>query len=133
MKIRTGFVSNSSSSSFAIAVTRDMELTEEQKCAIMESYIAECKCYEQECNQNPTPEERNKIIKEGISILCQNDGCFWGEDEHQNLLAWAIGNVLPSICAFETGPGGGQMENIFADQNKEKNIDKLKNILGSLE
>lgn len=125
MKIRTGFVSNSSSTSYVIAVTRDFIslMTEERKQEFMKewNYWADKKV--------ETIEQLEEKIKIVLDFLCEGDGRVWTGDGEIPEGLYAIGHGLKEvlIAATDLGPADGDWwTNILADDVKEKSLEQMK-------
>jgi len=125
MKIRLGFVSNSSSTSFVIALTRDFKATPEQ----LEKFIKECQEYNYEEDAKGkamTSEQATKTIAEIVEELCKNGEWSWcdGDIEIENFhpFMWACGDSV-EICAVDGGHGCDSLANILADDLIDKTLE----------
>ena len=124
MKIRMGFVSNSSSTSYVIALTRDFKATPEQ----LEKFIDECKGYEEDAVAM-TPEQATETITNIVEALCETGSWSWCDSydinesderlEHLHPFRWACGDSF-DISEVDGGHGSNFLHNILADDIKEK-------------
>jgi len=123
MKIRQGFVSNSSSSSFVIAVPRDFEITDDIVTKLKEE-VNKYSWRDDDWTEDKIREQLPKTIDE----LCSGDGLFadyYGPMTPE--LGFELAKVADLIIAsFEGGPDEGQTVNILADDNKESTLRKIK-------
>lgn len=128
MKIRKGFVSNSSSSSYIVAITRNFKLPDEFK----EDLMTEYNDYAYDPEETITTDE---IIALAVDSLCSQK-TIW--QEHCSASVHALVNTIVSnydldakytIMTIEQGPDEGQYINMMCDGSKEKFVKKLKNIL----
>jgi len=125
MKIRLGFVSNSSSTSYVIALTRDFKATPEQ----LEKFISECQEYNYEEDAEGvamtpmTPEQAAKAISEIVEEICKCGEWSWydGDIEIDNFtpFMYACSDDF-EICAVDGGHGCDSLVNILADDLKDK-------------
>jgi hypothetical protein len=100
MKIRNGFVSNSSSSSFIIAVKND--ISEDEKMKIFKKYIE--KPYEIPCNFDLEGLTKERVIRSifggnlGGNLELEGWSICWGEcgTEDGDFLSWLL-YCLPDI------------------------------------
>ena len=123
MKLRTGFVSNSSSSSFVIAITRDYVFSPEIKEKMYNEYI---NYWEEE---EVSMEQFDNLLKEGLNELCSGNGIIWEEDSSSitsTILAELEDVVIASV---DVGPDAGSTTNIFADNRIKKVKKQLQEIL----
>ena len=129
MKIRTGFVSNSSSTSYVIALTRDFKPTPKQ----IKDFIQECNDYNEDDDNDKdivTKENAVEIISGIVEELCKNGELSWYEGEDVE-----IDNFVPfmsacsdsfEICAVNGGHGCDSLANILADDIKDKTTEIMK-------
>jgi len=123
MKVRKGFVSNSSSSSFVIAITRDYVFSPEIKQKIYNEYIG----YWDE--EEVSMEQFDNILKEGLDELCTGDGVIWEEDS-SSITQAILAELEDVVIAYvDVGPDAGSTNNIFADNQIEKVKKQLQAIL----
>jgi len=122
MKIRLGFVSNSSSTSYVIALTRDFRATPEQ----LEKFIKECQEYNYEEETEGaamSPEQATEAISKIVEELCSCGEWSWydGDIEIDNFspFMWACSDSF-EICAVDGGHGCDSLANILADDLKDK-------------
>ncbi len=118
MKIRLGFVSNSSSTSYVIALTRDFRATPEQ----LDKFIEECGDVE---NIKLTPEQATKSIGKIVEALCSRGDWSWvdfdiGIDNFHPFM-WACGDSI-KISEADAGHGCDFLHNILADDLRDKTI-----------
>ncbi len=117
MKIRLGFVSNSSSTSYVIALTRDFKATPEQ----LDKFIEECGDFDTKL----TPDQATKSIGEIVEALCSSGEWSWydGDISIDNFhpFLWAFGDSF-EICAVDGGHGCDSLANILADDLRDKTI-----------
>lgn len=106
MKIRNGFVSNSSSSSFIILLPENFDI--------------ETIDFEKEIEKIKHIDAEPEIVKEAIRYLIKN-GELWNEEYDYDTMD-AIGEILKKyvIAGMDTGPDAGQI--ILADRKKIKKI-----------
>lgn len=126
MKIRTGFVSNSSSTSYVIALTRDFKTTQTK----MQEFVDSCNKYMNEKSWI-TLEQADKAVGKIIEVLCTN-GEIW--DEHDNPPEY-IRNFVGvfgdefGVVDIDGGPEDGKYINLFADDCKAENIKMFKRLI----
>ena len=126
MKLRLGFVSNSSSTSYVIALSRDFKATPEQ----LEKFIKNCKGYDED-SVAMTDEEGAETIAEIVEELCKQGEWSWGDGygmneqsenmEHYHDFFFACGDSF-RIADADGGHGGDFLINILADNNKDKTL-----------
>ena len=130
MKIRQGFVSNSSSTSFILAIARNFKLPEEFKEALVREYTEYC--WGDGIGEPPTADE---IVEEAVNILCSKEAT-WQEDCAPSVTALAHiitdDNELAKIhyiTGLDTDSGGGQYINVLCDKEREGFLAQMKIIL----
>jgi hypothetical protein len=133
MKIRMGFVSNSSSTSYVIALTRDFKATPEQ----LEKFIDECKGYEED-SVAMTSEQATKTIALIVEELCKVGDWSWADSyditesaenmEQFHNFRYTCGDSF-QIGEADGGHGCDFLHNILADDLKDKTLEltKVKN------
>ena len=124
MKLRLGFVSNSSSTSYVVALTRDFKATPEQ----LETFIKDCKGYEED-SVPMTNEEATETVAKIVEELCKQGEWSWGDGysiseqsenmEHYHDFFFSCGDSF-SIADADGGHGGDFLINILADNVKDK-------------
>lgn len=124
MKIRLGFVSNSSSTSYVIAVSRDFEATPEQ----LAKFIDECKDYDDNSSAMSV-DQAKETIATIINAICEIGSWSWCDSydisesderlEHFHPFRWACGDSF-DISEVDGGHGSNFLHNILADDIKEK-------------
>ena len=122
MKIRKGFVSNSSSTSYVIALTRDYEASEEKVLEFMKEYE---ECYDEELG---SIEKARELIAWIIGKLCSSEQ-VWTE-EYEGVCCF-IQAFSDDICLtyIDSGPDDSSISNIFADKCKDETIEKMKKFI----
>ncbi|KKM62759.1 hypothetical protein LCGC14_1518420 [marine sediment metagenome] len=111
MKIRCGFVSNSSSSAYILLLKKDFQFTDEQ----IEEIIGE----------TGLEEERDEEMKGALNSALEhlkNGKDVWIE-ELPGCMGGAIAEALPDdliLTTVEMGPDAGQLINILTDEYVEK-------------
>lgn len=123
MKIRIGFVSNSSSTSYVIAITRDFKLSDEQK-QLLGDYYNE---YEDEKDQI-TIEQIEKLFQKTLEKLCSSSQ-VWKDDTP--LFDSMIRTLKEKIVLAEIdgSPDEGCCVNVLSDKNKDDFIAKMQKLL----
>ncbi len=128
MKIRKGFVSNSSSSSYIVAITRDFKLPSEYK----EDLMAEYSEYVYDPEESVTADE---IVALAVDNLCSQKTIWY---EHCPASVHALINTITCnhdldekyvIITIEQGPDEGQYINMMCDGSQKAFTKKLKHIL----
>ena len=129
MKIRLGFVSNSSSTSYVIALTRDFRATPEQ----LEEFIKEIKGYDDDAVAMTT-EQATKDISKIVESLCKTGSWSWGEGwdisetdenmEHFHSFFCACGDSV-RVSDADGGCGDDFLHNILADDIKNKTAELI--------
>lgn len=123
MKIRIGLVSNSSSTSYVIAITRDFKLSDEQKQKLFENYDP----YEEDQLEIEGIEE---LFQKTVEKLCSSSQ-VWEEDDENNFL-YAIVRVLKEeivLTSLDGAPDAGCYVNVLSDKNKDDFIAKVQKLL----
>lgn len=125
-----GFVSNSSSTSFVIALTRDFKATPEQ----LEKFIDECKGYEEDAVAM-TPEKATETITGIVEELCKVGDWSWCDSydiegqvenmENFHNFRFTCGDSF-IISEADGGHGCDFMHNILADDLKDKTLELMK-------
>lgn len=117
MKIRLGFVSNSSSTSYVIALTRDFKPTPEQ----LDKFIEDCG----DLDTKLTPEQAIKSINKIVEALCSRGEWSWVdyniEIDNFSPFMWACEDSF-LISEIDGGHGCDSLANILADDLKEKTL-----------
>lgn len=129
MKIRLGFVSNSSSTSYVIALARNYKATKEQ----IQKFTDRIANWEDE---EYTSEQADKQIKTIVDALCSTAGkCIWIEDSPVQYLDEFI-NILEDdyiLGKIDVSSEAGQVTNILADGNREKVAAKIKKMMEAID
>ena len=120
MRIRTNFVSNSSSTSYIIAVTRDFVPAEEQLKEFWERLEEEREC---------TLAEAQGILNNLINELCTYNQ-VWEEDGPEGIFHFDIFAQELVIATVDGAPDCGAYVNVLSDSNKEKFMGQMKRIMG---
>ncbi len=112
MKIRSGFVSNSSSASFVVAFPPNFDVTELVKKAIEDDeYFG-------------SDEEEKEFLNQDFSNWFNND--IWDCEEHEKFsITREILNDSNIISSFDVSSSDGQIQNLFSNEN----IDSFKKVL----
>lgn len=129
MKIRQGFVSNSSSSSYIIALARNYKATKEQ----IQKFADEIADWEDE---DYSFEQADEQIKTTVEALCSTEGKnMWFEDSPVQYLGEFIDMLEDDyiLGTIDGSSGSGQVTNILADGNREKVTAKVKKIMEALD
>jgi hypothetical protein len=126
MKIRSGFVSNSSSTSYVIAVTRNFKTDQ----AGMQRFLDTCN--EWSDYEIKDLEQADAKMGEIIDALCSNEE-IWTCEAPVPYISEFVDTFKDDIVLFaiDGGPDDGKVLNAFADSCKDKTIDKLKKIMES--
>ncbi len=127
MKIRIGFVSNSFSTSYVIALARDFKTTQ----AKMQEFIDSCNKYEREEKNMLTLERADKVVEEIVEALC-SQAIIW--DEHDSPPEYTYNFVRTfgdeiGVVNIDGGPEDGKYVNLFADECKDKHIKMFERIM----
>ena len=126
MKIRAGFVSNSSSTSYVIALTRDFKTSQ----AKVQAFMDECDPY---ANLEITSlEQADECIGRIVEALCSHDQIWMTESLVENVYEFI--NIFGDdiiITTMDGGPDDSQVCNIFADGRKDEMMTKLKKLVES--
>lgn len=118
MKIRLGFVSNSSSTSYVIALTRDYKFSDDQISRILSDYNSGVNYTDQILE-----EDILEHIKIAINELCSNS-CVYTEMANP-LISTIYGIIKKDIDISEGGTEAGDTYiNILSDANEE-NFQKI--------
>lgn len=122
MKLRNGFVSNSSSSSYIIAVTRDFQPTDEQ-----------IENFKNEFDEDLTSDEAKKVMLHIIERMCQEEELWTGYDADAPNGWWEFLRICKEvvITTSETGPDDGRCINVLADSCIDKTtaqMDKIRKL-----
>ena len=124
MKIRNGFVSNSSSSSFVILFPDDFDASKidwsKVDLAALASDYFDGDFEDEDGNiVEGSEDELKKTIIEGVEKL-QTEGELWSEDDYG--VSEAISELFPDyiIAEFEGGPGDGKV--VLADKAKVRKV-----------
>jgi len=126
MKIRAGFVSNSSSTSYVIALTRDFKTTQ----AKMQRFMDECDEYTDVEITNL--KQADECIGRIVESLCSNSEIWIDDSPVENLYEFiTVFDDDITITSLDGGPEESKVCNIFADSCKDKTILKLKKITES--
>jgi len=122
MKIRAGFVSNSSSTSYVVAIDRNFRTTQEK----MQEFLDEVQGWEVDCD---TLEEADEIVGRIIEELCSDGEVFIdheGPDGIESFLK--VFNEITIECV-DVGPEDGRCVNILSDKDREMSIKQLRQIV----
>lgn len=129
MKVRNGFVSNSSSTSHIVILSRNFKLSDEQVKEF-------CERYNNWGDEVLTPEQAEVRANEIIDRICSQKEtwtCYEGYGEENppagTQIFLEVFEELIEIASMDTGPESGLCINIFADECRDKNIDKLHKII----
>jgi hypothetical protein len=125
MKIRSGFVSNSSSTSYVIAVTRNFKTDQ----AGMQKFLDECSRWSDD-DEITNLEQADKKIGEIIEALCSHEQIWTCEApcSHISEFVDAFKDEI-QISSLDGGPDDGKVLNILADNCKDKTMTKLKKLM----
>jgi spore cortex formation protein SpoVR/YcgB (stage V sporulation) len=127
MKTRQGFVSNSSSTSFVVALSRDFVITDEAVSKFIDAY----KNYD---NKRVTPEGSREKIEYAVDKLC-GDGIVYAVDaDDENDVCFVVEfltELYPDILLAEidTSSEMGCCVNILSDKSKKETLRKLNRIV----
>lgn len=128
MKIRLGFVSNSSSTSYVIALARNYKATKEQ----IQKFADEIANWK---NEEYTFEQADEQIKTTVEALCSAQGkCMWLDEAPVEYLGEFISMLEDDyiLGTVDVSSEAGQVTNILADGNREKVMAKVKKMMESL-
>ncbi len=126
MKVRSGFVSNSSSTSYVIAVTREFKATPEQ----IQAFYDRCNKYSEDDDVTDL-DKAEKQMAEIVEVLCLNEDIWLGEAPSPNISNFVTAckdDVI--LTSLDGGPEDDTICNIFADKCKDKTIEKMKKLIG---
>jgi hypothetical protein len=125
MKIRAGFVSNSSSTSYVIAVTRNFKTDQ----AGMQKFLDAC-ISEWDDNEITDLEQADKKIGEIVEALCSHEQ-IWNTEAPVSHISEFVDTFKDDIVLFaiDGGPEDGKVLNAMADSCKEKTIAKIAKLL----
>ncbi len=129
MKIRLGFVSNSSSTSYVIALARNYKATKEQ----IQKFADGIANWEDE---EYSFEQADEQIKTIVEALCSTEGkCMWLEDSPVQYLDEFIDMLEDDyiLGTVDVSSEAGQVTNVLADGNREKVAAKVKKMMESLD
>ena len=124
MKIRLGFVSNSSSTSYVIALTRDFKTTQDKVQKFMDL------CDEWANVEITSLEQADEVIGRIVEALCSQSYIWLEESSVENLSEFI--NVFGDeiiIGAVDVSSESGSVSNIMADSCKEETMKKLKKLV----
>lgn len=123
MKIRKGFVSNSSSSSYVIAITRDLQFSEKEIAKFREGYENH---HGDECDF--TTEQIQEIVTEIVDKLCR-EGQIYDEDCSELIpFADALDGSY-GITNINVGCSEGGIINLLTDKDKNEVLSAMKKIV----
>jgi hypothetical protein len=121
MKVRSGFVSNSSSLSHVIAVTRNIKITEDHAI----KFIKECQMFDEEENIPKTIDEAITAMRVVVEYLCSEGEVSYSDTFDPEVpFLMEFMEVFPEIVISETDGslGSSFITNILADKFKEKTL-----------
>ncbi|MHA1468961.1 MAG: hypothetical protein ACTSSP_00215 [Candidatus Asgardarchaeia archaeon] len=124
MKIRIGFVSNSSSTSYVLAVTRNFKLTDEKRKELFEEHV------DWSGEEDITIDQIDGYFQDIIERLCSSGEVY--EDDDEPPLFYPFITVFEDEILFttiEAGPGQGVHINLLSDKEIEKTLKKMKKII----
>jgi hypothetical protein len=121
MKYRQGFVSNSSSTSFVVAVPREFVPTEEQ----IKSFVREYNSWYTDAPISD-PQKALDMINEIVNNLCE-DGFLYELSGKEEVFI----NVFPEmyLTSIEGGPGENSCINILSDEKRKESMAMMKNLV----
>lgn len=127
MKIRRQFVSNSSSTSYVIALSRDIEITDEEKEKIRQVCMD---CY------NTDIENIDEYLEKALDELCSNEEVWqYSEDsrsEEYRIVETVMEQIVEMlgdkivITSIHGAPDCGAYVNVMSDFNRGRFVDKIK-------
>lgn len=126
MKIRLGFVSNSSSTSYVVALTRDFKTTQDK----MQEFLDSRNKYTNEENWI-TLEQADKEVGKIVDALC-TQGIIWEEYDSPPEYVRDFVKVFREdirVVDIDGGPEDGKYINLFADDCKAENMKMFKKLM----
>ena len=117
MKTRSGFVSNSSSSSFIVLIPDDLKIDFESDK--IQKILREYK----EEDDNADIKEFTESVKEAYIGLCGKEGCCY--EDHT--IVWVLHEILKDyhIASVEGGPDGGDSITAVDTKKVKKIMEKI--------
>lgn len=131
MKIRKGFVSNSSSSSYIIALTRDFKITTLLKEKILGEFY-DMNYYNQE--EELADDVVEAMIKEAINQLCSRNQIYKEECSYGGVskMVPAVVHALKDeivITTVDNRPDAESYCNVLSDNKRKEFLTKISDIL----